>query len=192
MQRILIIGCPGAGKSTLAPQLSERLNLPVYHLDNAYWLPGWVGPDKNEFRQKLKEIVDRPRWIIDGCYSSTFNIRFPKADTIVHLDYSRGLCMYRTLKRIALNFGRVRPDSGAGCPEQIDFEFIKYVWEFRRTRSQMIYDWIDRIREDQEALTFTHPRQTEEWLIGLGERSAQTTDLKETSSDLVDSGESRP
>ena len=74
-KRILIIGCGGAGKSTLARQLGKKLNLPVVHLDKIWWLPNWQNRTKEEFDILLKEELTKPCWIIDGNYQRTFEQR---------------------------------------------------------------------------------------------------------------------
>lgn len=48
MQRALVIGSPGAGKSTLAHALAERSRLPLFHMDKLHWLPGWIERDRAE------------------------------------------------------------------------------------------------------------------------------------------------
>jgi len=79
MKRILVIGCSGAGKTTFSRMLGEKLSLPVYHLDQLYWKPDWVESNKNEFTKKQTAIITGERWIIDGNYSSTLELRFAKA-----------------------------------------------------------------------------------------------------------------
>lgn len=132
MKRILVVGCCGAGKTTLAQELGECLNLPVHHLDRLWWLPGWVEDSRESFDAKLAEILKTGEWIIDGNYNRTLPERLKYADTVIFLDYSRILCMYRTLKRIVRFRGNVRPDMSDGCPERFDREFLHYVWNFNR------------------------------------------------------------
>ena len=71
MERIMIIGCGGAGKSTLARQLGEKLNLPVVHLDKLFWHPGWVESEKAEIDEKILREMQKDQWIIDGNYTRT-------------------------------------------------------------------------------------------------------------------------
>lgn len=132
MKRILIIGCSGAGKTTLAKQLGTRLGLPVHHLDRLWWLPGWVTDSRENFDEKLAEILKTDKWIIDGDYSRTLPERLKYADTVIFLDFRRTLCLYRALKRILRFYGSVRPDMADGCPERLDGQFLRYVWNFNR------------------------------------------------------------
>jgi adenylate kinase family enzyme len=131
MQRILIIGTPGAGKSTLAITLGRLLNLPVRHLDRYFWKPGWIQTERQMWREWVEKLVSEKSWIIDGTYRSTFDIRFPRADTIIFLDYDVPLCLWRVLKRVVKNHGSRRPDMAEGCPERLDIEFIKFIIKFR-------------------------------------------------------------
>ncbi|MCC6491353.1 MAG: hypothetical protein IT364_27935 [Candidatus Hydrogenedentes bacterium] len=132
MQRVLIVGICGAGKSTLARELASRLGLPLIHLDKEYWQPGWKVPDEAWWHARVQELAAGDRWIMDGSYSSTLHLRLPRADTIIHLDFPRRIAMYRILKRIILGYGRTRPDLADNCPEHFDCEFLKFTWNFRR------------------------------------------------------------
>ena len=89
MERILIIGCSGSGKSTLARALKEKLGLPVVHLDQLWWKPGWKNVTVEEFDSRLAMALNMDRWIIDGNYSRTMEARLAKCDTIIYLDFSR-------------------------------------------------------------------------------------------------------
>ena len=127
MQRVLIIGPCGAGKSTLAGELGQRLGLSVFHMDQLNWQPGWVESSKDEIRRKLAEIVGTERWLIDGNYGGTMAERLERADTVVYLDYPIRLCVTRLLRRIWAYRGRTRPDMTEGCPERFDPEFFLYL-----------------------------------------------------------------
>lgn len=130
MQRIAILGCSGGGKSTLARALGAKLDLPVIHLDALYWLPGWVERDRAEFRALLAEALTGERWIVDGNYSHCLDLRLPRADTIVVIDRSRLVCLWRVTRRWLTHLGRTRPDMGEGCPEKIDWEFVQFIWNY--------------------------------------------------------------
>ena len=132
MQRIAILGCSGGGKSTLARALSRTLDLPLIHLDALYWLPGWVERDQAEFRGLLTEVVAGERWVIDGNYTRTLDLRLPRADTIVVIDRPRLLCLWRVVWRWLTHLGRTRADMGADCPEKVDWEFIRFIWTYPR------------------------------------------------------------
>ena len=76
----------------MAVRLGEILRLPVIHLDRLHWRPGWVEPPKQEWRRKVEEIVTAERWIIDGNFGGTMDIRLAASDTIVFLDFPRAIC----------------------------------------------------------------------------------------------------
>lgn len=127
MERVLIIGPCGAGKSTLAGELDKRLGLPVFHMDQLNWKAGWVESSKDELRDKLVQIVDTDRWLIDGNYGGTISERLDRADTVIYLDFPVRLCAWRLLRRIWTYRGRTRPDMTDGCPERFDLEFFLYL-----------------------------------------------------------------
>jgi adenylate kinase family enzyme len=130
MQRVLVIGISGAGKSTFARELAQRTGLPLIHLDREFWQPGWKITPEPEWRTKVAGLVAREAWIMDGGYSASLDLRLPRADTVIWFDYPRGRCLRRIAWRIATTYGRVRPDLGEGCPEKIDWEFFRWVWNY--------------------------------------------------------------
>jgi len=132
LKRVLIVGCPGAGKSTAARALSEITGLPVIRLDRHYWQPGWRMPDGDVWRATVGTLAAEPRWIMDGNYSGTLELRLARADTLIHLDYSTRLCLWRVLRRTALGWGRSRADLGPDCPERFDPKFLHFVVHYRR------------------------------------------------------------
>jgi adenylate kinase family enzyme len=116
MQRVLIIGSPGAGKSTFARRLAASTALPVVHLDQHYWLAGWTEPDADTWHETIKQLLAQPRWIMDGDYGGTLDMRLRDADTVFFLDLPRWLCIMRVLKRITTTYGRTRPDLQMDAP----------------------------------------------------------------------------
>ena len=128
----MIIGSPGAGKSTLSKALARRTGLPVHHLDQLYWRPGWVEPGKAEWAEEVARVSAGPRWIIEGNYGGTMPLRLSRADTVIDLDLPAWLCVARVLRRAIASWGKVRPDMAPGCPERLDWEFISYTASFPR------------------------------------------------------------
>ena len=143
MERIMIIGCGGAGKSTLARQLGEKLNLPVVHLDKLFWHSGWIESTKEEIDGKILCEAQKAYWIIDGNYMRTLPQRIAHCDTIIYLDFNRIVCILSVLKRLLTNIGKVRPDMPEGCPEKIDWEFIQWIWNFNKTKRERIYSLLN-------------------------------------------------
>lgn len=127
MQRVLVIGPCGAGKSTLSTALAARLKLPLYHMDQLNWKPGWVVGSVEDLKRKLAEIVATDRWLIDGNYGGTLADRLERADTVIYLDFPIRLCVARLLRRIWTYRGRSRPDMTPDCPERFDLAFLFYL-----------------------------------------------------------------
>lgn len=167
MQRILIIGRPAAGKSTLAAELGHRLDLPVYHLDRYYWQPGWIESDLNTWRRWVTELVAEDSWIMDGNFFSTQDIRFPRADTIINLDFSASVCLWRAIRRIVRYYGRTRPDLAVGCPERFDWSFLKWVLRFRRDNHPVNLRSIDRFFRGDTVITLRTPKDTRRYLADM-------------------------
>lgn len=129
-RRILIIGSSGAGKSTLARALGRAMGLPVVHLDKLWWLPGWQNRSREEFDALLAGELAKDAWIMDGNYARTLDWRLSRADCVILLEMPRLVCIAGVLGRIARSRGRTRPDMAAGCPERLDWEFLRWVWRF--------------------------------------------------------------
>lgn len=142
MERVMIIGCGGAGKSTLARQLGEKIGIPVVHLDQLFWRPGWEPVSREEFDRLHREAIAQEKWIMDGNFDRTMAERIEHCDTVVYLDFSRFACLLGVAKRILTTYGQVRPDMGEGCPERIDLEFLQWVWKYNRDNRQRNYELI--------------------------------------------------
>jgi len=138
----MIIGCSGSGKSTLARALKEKLGLPLVHLDQLWWQEGWTHVTREEFDRRLELALNMERWIMDGNFSRTIGQRLPKCDTIIYLDFSRWTCLWGVFQRILKNYGKVRPDMTDGCPERLDWDFIKFVWNFNKNNRVRNYTYL--------------------------------------------------
>jgi adenylate kinase family enzyme len=172
VRRVLVIGSPGAGKSTLSHDLAAHTGLPLHHLDKMFWLPGWIERDREEGRAILADVLARESWIIDGNYGSTLPMRLERADTVAWLDYPTRLCLTRAVKRWWHYRGQTRRDMTEGCPERFNLEFLLYVLTFRR-------NWQVRNRTALEGFAgaivrFTDPSEAADWLAGLAHIRVQT------------------
>ena len=129
MDRIMIFGFSGGGKSTLARKIGEILDIEPTHFDRLHWLPGWVESTRDYKREMIKPVLERDRWIIEGNYHHIYwNERLEKADTIIFIDVNRFTCIYQAWKRSLMYEGKTRPDMGEGCTEKFDLEFAKWVF----------------------------------------------------------------
>ena len=168
MQRIIIIGCGGAGKSTLARKLGEVLDLPVVHLDKLFWKPNWVETSREEFDALLAQELAKDKWIMDGNFNRTMPERIKRCDTIIYLDFSRVVCLMGVVKRVITTYGTVRPDMGEGCPERIDFEFMKWVWNFNKNKRESYYKMLNEV-EGIETIVLKNRRAVKMFLKSLNQ-----------------------
>ena len=168
-RRIAILGCCGAGKSTLALELGERLGLPVYHLDVLYWRPGWQDHDPDQWPATVARVVERDEWIIDGNYSATMDMRLARAEAVIFLDFPRRVCIWRAIRRWLQQRGRSRPDMAPGCPEKMDLEFLRWIWDFRRRSRPGVISRLENLRPEVTTVTLGNARAVTAWLANLPE-----------------------
>ena len=165
MRRIIVIGSPGAGKSTLATELARRLKLPLIHLDQHAWLPGWVEVERDPWRDRVGELIAGEAWVIDGNYTGSLNLRLTRADTVINLELPAWLCIARLLRRIVSSWGRVRADMADGCPEQLDWSFLLYTARFPRTHRHKIAERLKSF--PGEVITLRSPADVRRFLAAL-------------------------
>lgn len=161
-KKILIVGCGGAGKSTLAVEMGNKFKLPVVHLDKLHWLPNWEMRPSEEFDSLLEDQLKKDEWIIDGNYDRTFELRLRYADLCIFLDYDTQLCIQSVIERVEKYKGTSRPDMTEGCNEQADEEFIEWIQTYKidvRPR------FIERLQKSNVPyLIFTTRQETANWL----------------------------
>lgn len=158
------------GKATFARQLTTTLGLPVFHLDQIYWNPGWVETPPEQFRAVQRALARGERWIIDGDYGATLDLRLAAADMVVVLDLPRTICAWRIVKRVLIydrGAGRARPDLAPGCPERFDGEFVgflRYVWRYPRNRCPQRTRLIERQARPPGVIRLGSPRAVRAFL----------------------------
>lgn len=163
MQRIIIIGSCGAGKSTLAIKLAQNLNLPLVHLDKLRFIGNWQERPREEFDKLLLAELEKPCWIIDGNYNRTIPLRMLHCDTVIFLDFPRLVCMWGVMKRVIKYHGETRPDMGGECRERFDPEFMKYVWGFRKKHRKRYLEMLANAA-DKKVIILKNRRQVKKFL----------------------------
>lgn len=158
MKRIMIIGCPGSGKSTFARGLAEKTGLPLYYLDMMYWNPDRTTKPKDEFRAALRETVALPEWIIDGNYGSTLELRMEACDTVIFLDFPVEVCIAGVEERR----GKPRPDM-PWVETEPDLEFIEFIKKYNEESRPKVIDLLEKYCE-KEIIIFKSRAEADEFL----------------------------
>lgn len=176
-QRIMIIGSGGSGKSTLSVELGKMLNLRVVHMDKLHWHK-WKATPSEEFREKLSNELDSDNWIVDGNYVSTMDLRAERCDSVIYLDFSKWLCLYRVIKRRIQHSGRVRPDMGEGCIEKVDLEFLIWIYRFPHKSKPNIIATL-RKYNIHNVITLKNPKDVADLLASIQQNNTQIQSITE-------------
>jgi len=163
MDKILIIGLNGSGKSTFANKLGKKLNREVVHLDKIYYESGWKHlQTQEEWRETVGGLVSKEKWIIDGHYNSTLDIRIQPADTIIFFNFNKLLCLYRAFKRI---FNRTQPfDKAEGNLNTLSWVLIKKIIKFPKNKMLNI---LEQNKNAKRIIIFNNDREVEKYLSTL-------------------------
>ncbi len=141
MKRIMVIGCPGSGKSTFSRALHQKTGIPLYHLDMMYWNPDRTTVEKTVFRKRLISTIQKDEWIIDGNYGSTIELRLQACDTVIFLDYSLEVCLDGIMQRR----GKPRTDMPWVEDEnEEDRKFIEFVENFNSQSRPVIIELLNK------------------------------------------------
>ena len=168
MKRVLVIGSGGSGKTTFAKQLAARTGLPLIHLDQLFWSPGWVPTPDPEWDRTIAELSAREAWIMDGNYGRTLAPRLAAADTVIFLDLPRLVCTWRIFQRQIRYAGRTRPDSAPGCPEKLTWEFVSWVWTYPERRRPGVMAQLDVMRANKRVVILRSQAEVNRFLESLG------------------------
>lgn len=142
MKKIMVIGCPGSGKSTLSRKLHNITKIPLYHLDMMFWNEDKTTAKKSVFLERLSEVLTKDSWIIDGNFSSTMEQRMNECDTVIFLDYPTDVCLDGVEKRR----GKPRGDIPWIETEE-DEEFTEFIKTFNVSRKPAILELLDKYKE---------------------------------------------
>lgn len=158
MKRIIIIGCPGSGKSTFARKLHEMTRIPLHHLDMMYWNADKTVVERDVFLKRLNEALAGDEWIIDGNYGSTMEMRMAACDTVIFLDFAPEVC----LDGIRSRTGKPRPDMPWYEVEE-DSEFLEYVKGYNAEQRPTVVGLMEKYG-DKNVITFKSREEADEFL----------------------------
>jgi adenylate kinase family enzyme len=166
MQRVSIVGCPGAGKSTFARALAKKTGLPLYHLDYFYHQKGKdYEHNKQAWLDTIGELTHQDSWIIEGNYGSSYAQRIPMSDTLIFMDMPSWLSTWSVLKRRLQYRRKKRQEMPDDWKEKLDPEFFKYVLLFRIKSRKDVVDGIERYRHKAlRVVTFKSRKAAYRWL----------------------------
>lgn len=158
--RIHITGNAGSGKTTLAKELGEILDINVFGLDNIVWKESWDVTPKEERAYLEQTLTSKPEWIIEGVSLAARK----SADYIVFLDFSRSTCLKRGVLRSLKYLFSSRPELPKNCPEiKIIHRLIKLIWQFNKLAKPSI---INDIKENS-SITITNNNELYNFIEGV-------------------------
>ena len=160
MKKVIIIGCPGSGKSTFAKKLQPLCGLPLYHLDLLYWNADRTHLPKEEFRAKLQDLLQEEAWIIDGNYKSTMELRMQFCDTVFYLDYPAEVC----LSGMEARKGKVRTDMPwTEAVDEVNEEFVTLIKQYNTDSRPDVLQLLEQY-SDKNIVVFHSREEAEEYL----------------------------
>lgn len=162
MLKVIIIGCPGAGKSTFARKLSKASNLPLYYLDMLWHKSDKTNISKEKFDEELEKILKKDKWIIDGNYQRTLEMRLKECDTVFLLDYPLKVCLSGAESRI----GKKREDL-PWVEKEFDEEFKNWILNFSKERLPKIYDLLDKYSDNKNIIIFKSREEADNYLKNM-------------------------
>ncbi|MBQ1439490.1 MAG: adenylate kinase [Solobacterium sp.] len=162
MKRVIVIGSPGAGKSTFARRLRDRTGIPLVHLDMIWHQPDRTTISREAFDRKLSDILKTDAWIIDGNYGRTLELRLQSCDTVFLLDYPLEVC----LASVAARIGKQREDL-PWTEEEFDEEFRQWIIDFPLSELPRIYKLLDQYGAELEVHIFKTREEADQFLKGI-------------------------
>ena len=161
MKRIIVIGCPGSGKSVFSRELYKRIGIPLFHLDMMYWNADRTTVEKSVFLERLSQVLQTGEWIIDGNYASTMELRMQACDTVIFLDYPLDVC----LEGIKDRRGKARSDM-PWIETQEDAQFVEFIKNYNSQSRPQVMELLNRYSH-KKIYTFTDRTQAEDFLTRL-------------------------
>ena len=159
MEKVIIIGCPGSGKSTFGRKLKRIIDLPLYHLDMMFWNDDRTTVTKELFIERLKKAMSNSKWIIDGNYGSTMEMRIKECDTVFFLDYPTSVC----IEGIESRRGQPRSDMPWIENGNTDEEFIDFINKYNSESRPEVISLLEKYSE-KSIIIFKTRTESEEYL----------------------------
>lgn len=159
MRRIIVIGCPGSGKTTFAEKLHFKTGIPLYHLDAIWHKPDRTHISRDEFDTRIQEIFGEDEWIIDGNYSRTLEIRLRECDTVFLFDLPTYVCLQGASERL----GKSRYDM-PWIETELEPDFKMQIEEFSTKNLPMIYDLLEKYSQNKSIIVFKSREETDIYL----------------------------
>lgn len=163
MERVMVIGSNGAGKSIFSYKLSSITELPLIHIDKIYWRNCWEVTPKEEFERTVLSEAQKPYWIIEGNNVCSLNQRLPYADTVIWFEFSPILCVINVIKRELKYRNKVRLDMPDKCISKLNMKFLKDVWQFNKKNHAKI-ELLLKNAGNVGVIHFTNYRQVKQYL----------------------------
>ncbi len=166
MKKVLLIGCPGSGKTTFSKVLSEKTGLPVVHLDKICHRDNWTKLSKEETDRLIQIELEKPEWILDGNFNRTIEQRLKYCDTVFYFELPVIVCLFRVIKRTIQNYGKVREDVADNCIEKFDrrkIPFYKFIITFNMQHKKKYREMLNNTM-GVNVVTFKSRREVEKYL----------------------------
>lgn len=159
MEKVIVIGCPGSGKSTFARRLRDLTGLPLFYLDQIWHKPDKTNVTADEFDSTLAKILQKDRWIVDGNYIRTLETRLKECDTVFFLDFPVAVCIQGVESRI----GKRREDM-PWIEEEFEEAFRQWILDFPKESRPRILDALERCRNEKTVFIFQTREEIQEYL----------------------------
>ena len=162
MLKIIIVGSPGAGKSTFARKLRDITGIPLFYLDMLWHKPDRTTVTQEEFNNRLNGILQKDRWIIDGNYQRTLEPRLQACDTVFLMDFPLETCISGAESRI----GKKREDL-PWTELEFDPEFKQWIQDFPKNRMPQLYEIIETYKDNKEIMVFHSRKEADDYLAAM-------------------------